>query len=115
MINFELLDKCIEWAERSDILEDGDWDQTLWWHPGSSKDCHTACCIAGRAVLASGLHIFNPCCPTVSETGRTVADEAARLLGLNLDQAEELFCSFNSINNLKALAKEFKAQEGGII
>lgn len=113
-MNVELLDEVIQ------NIEDNpkSWNQQVW---GSKTACGTVCCIAGHAVLLRGAEPF--WFPTkeddemsfakVKYQGGTwhVSDLAAKMLDLNIDQAEELFHYSNSLEDIKMLRKKFAEED----
>lgn len=117
--NIPLLRKCIEWveAEAAKPYDERLWRQTVW---AVEEDCGTACCIAGYAVLA-GIPGVTVVPPTIlsGNLGLRVhgapmdwyeAGQAA--LGLDFDEADELFNDYNTAEDLRRIAARIAASVG---
>jgi hypothetical protein len=87
-----------------------EWDQTEWIAP---TDCGTAYCVAGHAIARSDRFTFirrrsdGASYVRDNQTGANlpIFDVAQRLLGLTWYQADRLFDSANSLDDLKHIAK----------
>lgn len=85
------------------------WDQDAYAH---RTDCGTAYCVAGWACHRRGWSMawdtFGYANEIIKGNGQTERIEiaAARILGLSDDQAEVLFAGYNSLDNLKRIAKD---------
>lgn len=125
-INVPLLRKTLDWAHeewqkhlRGEISE---WQQGTWMintadlYEHSEKvyaafragqACGTACCIAGKVALDDGWHTtYAGLGGRIYRDGesRSAFFVGAELLGLDEDQATELFSGSNTIYNLYAVA-----------
>lgn len=87
--------KLLRTALASIIMSPAKWNQTTW--------CGTTACLAGHVLAVKGYKM------TRSDEGKMVSpsgkkvyvpSEAARLLGLDEDQAEDLFDMRNTIGDL---------------
>lgn len=87
-INVELLNRVADHIEKhSEQFDIDNWNKTTvskpsWWAKlrGAQPVCKTTYCIAGWAVVLSGLRCED-----------NIPAQAQRLLGLTLDQAKKLF------------------------
>lgn len=106
-INIELLDQTMAHIE----AHPREWHQRHW-------RCGTGMCFAGHAAtLAGGQWVTGPD-DFMSEylAGDSVGDvewapvRAARLLGLDEDQSDYLFAGSNTIEDLRRIVAELKAE-----
>lgn len=112
MINEELLTQTLEQIDN----HPEDWNQKVW---GTTVDlpegntCGTAYCFAGWAVKLAGYEpVFN--CGTsrfaydahVADEVREIAAIARDLLGLTWEQANQLFASHNTREDLHLITKK---------
>lgn len=106
MANIELLDRIIAQIEAHPEL----WDQGTWARP---TECGTAYCVAGwvaELTLPLPLAIRNAVIDTefvdfrdASGAGHDWDTYGREALGLNGDQAEEMFASSNDLTRIKAM------------
>lgn len=127
--NVPELDALLAWAEveHAKSLQGlpSEWDQGHWatdytataahLRPAAVPSCGTACCIAGKAVARiGGQFIIDPrrgyAFDAVFPDGRRVEiDEAAQeILGLTRHQAEALFYSGNSIEDVRRIIQDIQ-------
>jgi hypothetical protein len=105
-INIELLDRALEWAERSQTRQrnpgEPRWDQSTWLI--EEPDCGTSCCIAGYIVLSDGQKPDNNYRLTTPD-GRDVSIRmyAQELLGLSENDADYLFGGVNNLTDLRKM------------
>lgn len=111
------IDELVAWAETESMKESGSaWRQDAWATP-NVPECGTAYCLAGKAVSDAGYamlletpendpmvrHVYDETQPDCRGAG--IDDVARELLGLSYVQAEVLFWSTNTIEDLKTYAK----------
>lgn len=94
--NLDLLDAVMDHIDR----HPEEWRQKSWF-------CGTAACFAGHAVLMDGwevVHVFGD----IEKDGKLdmVGRVAQRLLGLTVEQADRLFMSINTLDDLHLMVKQ---------
>lgn len=113
--NVALLRQTLDYIEDHPL----DWDQARW-------HCGTVCCFAGRAALLNGAEWAQIHGMSATRSVAVVARDddpaghvresdgcrfvhvevrAARVLGLTLEQAQDLFDPANSLDDLRELVK----------
>lgn len=109
-INTPLLRKTLEHI----TLNRSEWNQHVWFGFASSSHCGTAGCLAGHAAVLSGVPLAytysrhgNVGVPVMSQDGLPLSAVAYRELGLTPSEADLLFYSHNSLENLWSLAESF--------
>ncbi len=105
MINAELIRRVVKHIENNPKT----WDQEHW---GYSSSCGTTFCMAGHTVVMSG-HTLKWAddgdgrSAYYVENGEYISDKAQELLGLNDEQAEDLFSAYStSIQGYKEIITE---------
>ena len=89
-----------------------EWDQTVWMRNNAETACGTAGCPAGTALAIQGYefeygNLYSNQAHHIAGGDRVfIGEVAAKELGLDEFQAEELFDSVNSLRDLWALANE---------
>lgn len=115
MINFDLLDRVLEWIEfeQEEGVTDLFWDQNVWITSEAENSCGTACCVAGYIALSSGEYISRNLDLVYPAHGPAVSisEFAKKKLGLTDFKAELLFNAGNDLARLKKLRNEFKESE----
>jgi len=111
MVNIELLQEVVDWAEAESFKPDGgEWNQGHYF-------CGTACCIAGKVVLMHGYEqtplysawvVWREGCPLEADYQGDVSVPhlAQELLGLSETRANELFSGGNTLDDVKRIAKD---------
>lgn len=105
-LNVELLDRTLAHIE----AHPEEWDQGAW-------RCETGLCFAGTAAVLSGAKWLHPLGHQQdhwvrgrgSQQSEPAAWRAQRLLGLDEDQADELFAAHNTLDDLRRIVADLKA------
>lgn len=103
MVNVERLRKELEFV----TSHQDEWDQGIY---AERTACGTTACLAGNTVLHDGLrlnwieHLSGCYIADALETGELIHSAAARILGLDDDQAEDLFEGGMTLRRLWAYA-----------
>lgn len=104
------------------------WNQNVWaidWDLGRERGqsimgnvCGTAYCFAGHAVVRAGYRIVWPNHSIQSELAEDdkgnvheIETLAQNILGLDEDQAEELFGASNELEHIRVAIKEFTGED----
>lgn len=95
-VNHDEIDDILDYIE----AHPEEWDQETYI---KKRDCGTVYCVAGFAVVRKYHHI--------DEWGMGVWDQAKDILGLNTDQATWLFARWNTLDDLRRIAKDFRIEE----
>jgi len=108
-INAPLLRKTMDYIEE----HPEEWYQAKWGirRPG----CGTRACFAGHALMLSGYELLNSIGSasllTATHPGRdkvlTIAQAAKEELGLDMYEADALFCANNTMSGLRSIVTEF--------
>lgn len=120
MKNYPLLRKTLEHIE----AHPEEHDQRYW---GLKGPCGTTMCFAGHAVVLAGLKPIwsntdwstlkdeNLMAAVVEQDGSrwSVREGAARALGLDPDEDEELFFSCGTLDEVREVVGAYLAEEGG--
>lgn len=120
-VNVELLDRTLAHVE----THESEWNQTVW-------RCRTGMCFAGWAVTLDGgtwaypetamwdQESTDPRACLLADSDDPpgdiddddvvhVDDRARRVLGLNYEQGEDLFSSYNTLDDLRRIVADIKA------
>lgn len=121
-LDLQLLRDLVFWAEGDDRKFKARWNQHEWATQERNGVCQTAYCIAGQAVAQAGIkieyvlsyehdgikHMF----AERTENGRWISDEAADILGLTEDEADDLFDGDNEFSDVKRVAEQICERRG---
>lgn len=94
-----------------------EWHQLTWARKFRNRSCGSAYCLAGHAVVRAGYkinwqrHSSADTCRDKDGTLHCIRDVAQEVLGLDEGQASWLFAGFNTIDDLKRIAKAFRNGE----
>ena len=130
-VNVRLLGRAVRWVESQQRLASKAWYQGAWWRRDvadarADRDdpfCGSAMCVAGKVCLDAG---FLPVIVTESDlpdvewadqcqdpiTGEILDFDvaAARLLGIEMDDARLLFAGSNNVNDIRQIAEDIAGQ-----
>lgn len=94
------------------------WEQGSWAKRESrTSSCGTTFCVAGHAANRAGAEIIYAddgwanSCVTADGTTRTIEFYAQELLGLDAEQAEQLFSGANSLERMWRLVAQWEEKE----
>ena len=126
-VNLPEIDDLEAWirAEAAKPVADSEWMQSVWTAKGKSveRNCGTVCCAAGRTVLKHGAKIVSEYSNYLLATDEEIADgvavpyygvpgdgpvpmvmtmrdRAARILGLEVWEADDLFYLGNKLPDM---------------
>lgn len=120
-VNIPLLRKAVEWAEAEAAkpVAERQWDQDWWMTSPQERaeelglpesECGTAYCIAGWACYSNG-EDFDPGGEgNLLVSGAHPSDRAQELLGLTSREANALFASRNTIEDVRCIAEEIAGE-----
>lgn len=133
-MDVELLKAGIKWAqaEHETYGRDGDWDQGRWYQSlhqtlkqqleaQGVQTCGTRMCLAGWIVHQANINVINDSDVEWDETilgakdadsDSDVPDAAAALLGIDADEAYELWAWDNGIEDFERIGRELAEKYG---
>lgn len=104
------------------VLKQIDEHPETWYQDAYAKrtECGTVFCIAGHAVVLSGLSVDfddrrcpgNTCWSDVTENGDSIPGVAQELLGLTNEESDELFSAGEDRAEIQWLAEQIAARAG---
>lgn len=110
MPDFELMDRVLDQISKNPKT----WDQTTWRRP-TGNECGTAMCFAGWVADLSGAEWYSNTAGTVEfakvDVGGVpvwVDEYATAALGIKSWEAEQLFESSNTLDDLREIVEDLK-------